>query len=100
MSKAIGDILKSESKFNEVARVAFDSVDTDKSGQIDAEELEKVMTQIALDMGAEPPSKSDVIEVLEHLDSDKSGKISFDEFKVLIRDVLQAMVEDDEEEKK
>ncbi len=100
MSKAIGDILKSETKFNEVARVAFDSVDTDKSGQIDAEELEKVMTQIALDMGAEPPSKSDVIEVLEHLDSDKSGKISFDEFKVLIRDVLQAMVDDDEEEKK
>ncbi len=95
MSKAIKDILMSEKKFTEVARVAFDSVDTDKSGQIDALELEKVMVQIATDMGAEPPTKEDVIEVLEHLDTDKSGKISFEEFKVLIRDVLNAMLEEE-----
>ena len=94
MSKAIKDILSNEKKFTEVAKVAFDSVDTDKSGQIDSAELEKVMIQIANDMGAEPPTKEDVIEVLEHLDTDKSGKISFDEFKVLIKDVLEAMLED------
>ncbi len=46
------------------------------------------MVQIASDMGADPPSKQDVLEVMEHLDSDKSGKIDFEEFKVLIRDVL------------
>jgi Ca2+-binding EF-hand superfamily protein len=74
--------------------VAFESVDTDKSGQIDGNELEKVMVQIALDMGAEPPTKEDVFEVLEHLDADKSGKIDFDEFKVLIRDVLEAMLDE------
>jgi len=95
MSKAIKDILQSEKKFTEVARVAFDSVDTDKSGQIDALELEKVMVQIATDMGAELPTKEDVIEVLAHLDTDKSGKISFEEFKVLIRDVLNAMLEEE-----
>ena len=94
MSKAIKDILSNEKKFAEVARVAFDSVDTDKSGQIDGGELEKVMVQIATDMGADPPTKEDVMEVLEHLDADKSGKISFEEFKVLIRDVLEAMLEE------
>jgi len=94
MSKAIKDILNNEKKLNEVAKVAFDSVDTDKSGQIDGNELEKVMVQIANDMGAEPPTKEDVMEVLEHLDEDKSGKIDFNEFKVLIRDVLEAMLED------
>jgi Ca2+-binding EF-hand superfamily protein len=94
MSKAIKDILNNEKKFNDVARVAFDSVDSDKSGQIDANELEKVMIQIAADMGADPPSKEDVMEVLEHLDADKSGKIDFEEFKVLIKDVLEAMLED------
>jgi hypothetical protein len=31
---------------------------------------------------------------MEHLDSDKSGKIDFEEFKVLIRDVLEAMLEE------
>lgn len=94
MSKAIKDILANEKKFNEVAKVAFDSVDTDKSGQIDGNELEKVMVQIASDMGADPPTKEDVMEVLEHLDEDKSGKIDFSEFKVLIRDVLEAMLDD------
>jgi len=94
LSKAIKDILSNDKKFTEVAKVAFDSVDTDKSGQIDAQELEKVMVQIATDMGADPPTKEDVMEVLEHLDSDKSGKISFEEFKVLIRDVLEAMLEE------
>jgi Ca2+-binding EF-hand superfamily protein len=93
MSQAIKDILNNEKKFNEVAKVAFDSVDTDKSGQIDAEELEKVMSQIASDMGVLPATKEDVIEVLQHLDADNSGKISFDEFKVLIRDVLENMIQ-------
>jgi Ca2+-binding EF-hand superfamily protein len=94
MSKAIKDILANEKKFTEVAKVAFDSVDMDKSGQIDSLELEKVMIQIATDMGADPPTKEDVQEVLEHLDTDKSGKISFEEFKILIRDVLEAMLEE------
>ena len=94
MSKAIKEILSNEKKFTEVAKVAFDSVDTDKSGQIDGSELEKVMVQIASDMGADPPTKEDVMEVLEHLDEDKSGKIDFNEFKVLIRDVLEAMLDD------
>lgn len=95
MAKAIKDILNNEKKFTEVAKVAFDSVDTDRSGQIDGQELEKVMIQIATDMGAEPPSKEDVVEVLEHLDTDKSGKIDFSEFKILIRDVLEAMLDGD-----
>ena len=94
MSKAIEGILSSEKKLTEVAKVAFDSVDTDKSGQIDGNELEKVMVQIASDIGADPPTKEDVMEVLEHLDEDKSGKIDFNEFKVLIRDVLEAMLDE------
>ena len=53
------------------------------------------MQQISSDMGAEPPSKEDVKEVLEHLDTDHSGKIDFNEFSVLIKDVLNAMIEDD-----
>ena len=96
MAKAIKDILASEKKFTEVAKVAFDSVDTDRSGQIDGSELEKVMIQIANDMGADPPTKEDVVEVLEHLDADHSGKIDFNEFKTLIRDVLEAMLEGDQ----
>ena len=91
MSDAIKAILEDEKKLKEVAKVAFDSVDTDKSGQIDQEELSKVMAQISGDLGVDPPSKEEV--VLNHLDTDKSGKIDFNEFLVLIKDVLKAMME-------
>ena len=94
MSDAIKDILNDEKKLKEVAKVAFDSVDTDRSGLIDQEELEKVMAQISQDMGAEPPSKEDV-KVLDHLDTDHSGQIDFEEFSQLIKDVLAAMIEED-----
>ena len=90
MAKTIKYILKNEKKFTEVAKKAFDRVDTDHSGQIDGQELEKLICQIATDMGAELPSKE---EVLQHLDADKSGKIDFSEFKILIRGVLEAMLE-------
>ncbi|KAL4467478.1 hypothetical protein ABPG72_004546 [Tetrahymena utriculariae] len=94
MSKAIKDILNNEHKFNEIAKVAFDSVDTDGTGQINHSELKTVMDQIASDMGAELPTQEDIDEVLQHLDTDGSGTISFQEFKVLIRDVLEAMLEE------
>ena len=95
MSDAIKDILNDDKKLREVAKVAFVSVDTDRSGLIDQEELEKVMAQISQDMGAEPPSKEDVKEVLDHLDTDHSGQIDFEEFSQLIKDVLAAMIEED-----
>ena len=93
MSKALKEILNNEKKFTELAKVAFESVDTDNSGQIDQKELEILMTQISIDMGYDPPSSEDVQEVLEQLDSDKSCKIDFLEFKSLIRDVLISMIE-------
>ena len=90
---AIRDILTNEKKLNDIVKVTFDSVDTDKSGLIDEEELAKVMTQISLDMETEPPTKEDVRKCLEHLDADHSGKIDCREFKILIRDVLGALLD-------
>ena len=90
---SIKDIINDEAKLKEVARVAFESVDTDKSGQIDNSELTKVMEGISADLGVAPPSKEEVDEVLKHLDTDGSGKIEFNEFVVLIKDVLTAMAE-------
>ena len=93
MSKALKDILNNDKKFNDLAKSAFDSVDTDRSGQIDAEELEKVMKMMASDMGYESPSKEEILEVFYNLDTDNSGKIDFLEFKMLIKDVLEVMIE-------
>ena len=58
------------------------------------EEAEERNAEISQDMGAEPPTKDDVKEVMEHLDTDHSGKIDFEEFSQLIKDVLSAMIEE------
>ena len=65
------NILKDENKFDVLSELAFDAVDKDKSGKIDQSELEKIMAQICMEMGAEIPSKEDVQEVLNHLDKDR-----------------------------
>ena len=93
----VKDILNNEKLFTEISRAAFDSVDTDNSGEIDAKELGKIMSQLAKETNTEAPSPDEVKEVLEALDEDRSGKISYEEFKVLIREVLQNMMEEEEE---
>ena len=95
MTEDIKKILKDEEKFKKVVKMTFDIVDTDKSGFIDSNELEKVVNQMAKGMGTGPPSKKDVREVLDHLDADHNGKIDFEEFSELIRDILTAMIEED-----
>ena len=95
MVDSIKDILNDENKLNEITKTSFDIVDIDKSGTIDEFELEKILAQISSDMGADPPTREDVKDVLKYLDTDKSGKIDFEEFKVLIKDVLEVMIPSD-----
>ena len=98
MTESIKDILNNESKLMEVARTAFETVDTDKSGEIDLPELEQVMAQLAHEMGSDLPSKEDVKEVFEYLDADNSGTIDFQEFSRLIKDLIIEIAEMEGEE--
>jgi Ca2+-binding EF-hand superfamily protein len=93
MVNAIREILSNEEQLHEITKLAFDSVDIDHSGSIDEHELERVLSQISSDMGAAPPTKEDIKEVLKYLDTDNSGKIEFKEFEVLIKDVLESMIQ-------
>ena len=84
-------ILRDERKLHEIAKAAFDAVDNDRSGFIDEPELKTVMCSVAGDIGMDQPSESDVREVLRELDTNGDGKISLEEFKVLIKQVLELM---------
>ena len=44
-------------------------------------------------MGAEPPTKEDVKEVMEALDTDRSNSIDEKEFGELIKNILTALIE-------
>ena len=93
MSSYIEHIINDEELLQQISDMAFQSVDTDNSGHIDDKELDKIMAQIANDMGAEPPTKENVKEVLKDLDSDGNGAINPEEFTKLIKNILTALVE-------
>ena len=69
--------------------------DKDNSGLINSEELYNILYTISTDIGANPPSKEDAKEIVVHLDTDRSGTISLDEFKTLIKDILKTMTADE-----
>jgi centrin-1 len=63
-----------EEEVNEI-KEAFDLFDTDKSGEIDAEELKQALKNLGID------AKNQTLQnMLADLDSNNSGSIDFDEF--------------------
>ena len=91
--EVIKGIIEDERKLNILTQIAFKTVDIDGSGCIEQPELEKIMAQICMDMGAEIPSKEDVQEVLDDLDEDGNKTIEVNEFKAFIKDILKGMIE-------
>ena len=91
--EVIKGIIEDERKLNILTQIAFKTVDIGGSGCIEQAELEKIMAQICMDMGAEIPSKEDVQEVLDDLDEDGNKTIEVGEFKAFIKDILKAMIE-------
>ena len=77
-------------------REAFDFVDKDKSGKIEYGELDGALQKLFASVGSnEKADPNEVKQFFDAIDTDHSGKIDFNEFSVLIKDVLNAMIEDD-----
>jgi len=92
MAEQLKKILEDEEKLNEIVKVAFDNVNTDKSGKISKEQLGSMMSQISKDLGHEGPQQKEIDEVFDYLDSKKTNSLDTDDFKVLIKDVLKNMI--------
>ncbi len=94
MAEEYKQILEDEGKVDEIVKVAFANVNTNNSGAIDKGQLEAVMNQIFNDLSKELPTKKEVDEVFDYLDSNKKGFISPEDFKVLIKDILKSLIEE------
>jgi Ca2+-binding EF-hand superfamily protein len=93
MSDEIRAVLNNDVKLSEVAVAVFQVVDTDNSGQIDKEELGKAINQFAEEFGLSPIDDDSINKVFTSLDTDQSGKLSIDEFKVFVRKTLELLLE-------
>ena len=82
---SIKNYMNYESTLEEIARYAFDSVDFNKSSQIETKELPKVIKDISNNLEVLQPSQEEINEVLKRLKIGSSGIINFDEFFVIIK---------------
>ena len=93
MSSYIEQIVNDTPKLNKIIDEAFENVGKKEGQTISEEELEKIIVQITCDMGAEPPTKEDIKEIMEALDQDRNNCIDKTEFGDLIKDILKALIE-------
>jgi len=87
----IKDILNNPTQLDAVARMAFQQVDTDKSGFVSRSELEVLMNKVASDCKIPAPTSAEVDDAMKAIDANGDGQISVDEFKVLITAILSAI---------
>mmetsp|Transcript_28227 Transcript_28227/g.25026 ORF Transcript_28227/g.25026 Transcript_28227/m.25026 type:complete len:95 (+) Transcript_28227:71-355(+) len=84
-------ILNDPDELKRITELAFNQVDTDKSGSIDMQELAALMNKVADQCNIPKPSESDVKEAWNAMDTNKDGKISVEEFGVLVKEILSAL---------
>ena len=94
MAEEYKNILKDEEKVNEICKVAFENINSDKSGAIDKSQLESLMNQVFSDLSNETPTQKEIDEVFDYLDSNKKGSLNFEDLKVLIKDILKSLIEE------
>ena len=63
-------------KVRPVTDLAFTAVDADKSGDLDHQELNDVMREVATEMKVTPPTKDDILAVLEQLDENNDNSVN------------------------
>ena len=80
-----------------ITDMAFDTVDEDGSGDLDHIELSKIMQQVSIEMGVNPPSEDDLKQILKELDDDYDGLVSKSEFLQLVMMVIGKMLESEED---
>ena len=97
MSLSYKDVISDPAKMKRITKAAFETVDTDKSGYLEREELEVVMANVARDIGVDKPTKEEVDEMIIELDDNSDGRISLTEFQVLIEQVLSVMAQAEED---
>lgn len=79
--------LMDEQVFAPLLEQTFKDADVDKSGFIEKDELTEVLKGLHFGLGIPAPTRQDVDKELKRLDTNKDGKISKDEFRVLVKEI-------------
>ena len=82
-------LLTNERLLNQVVKIVFDSIDTDKSGTLELSEMEAFMKKVCDEMKIEGgPNTTELSEIFDSLDTDKSKNIGMEEMTVFLKKIL------------
>ena len=91
LNKKVGELLNNEKEFESTAKNAFFSLDNNKNGLLDFEEVESLLHSFSKQNNLPKPSKKEVESVFISLDTNKDGKINYEEFKQFFKQYLVSL---------
>lgn len=89
----IKQMLDDEGLLHLFTKSSFDEMDMDGSGYIDRAELANLLHKAARDFGERAPTDDEVRGEFAQLDRNHDEKITYDEFTVLMTDMLKRWVD-------
>ena len=76
----------------ELARVAFDSLDVNRTGKITKTQFKQGFVEFITSAGFGKPSDAFIEEYFRKFDADQSGDLDFQEYKNYMKDALDKMI--------
>ena len=98
MSEEVYEFLNNDNKFSKLWDEAFGEVDIDGSGELDRDELIRCLNWLSDSIGIEYPTDEDIYDIYDGLNIEAEGTMTKENFKVLVRELLNAVIEDMENE--
>lgn len=91
LNKKVDELLNNEKEFESTSKNAFFSLDNNKNGLLDFEEVESLLNSFSKQNNLPKPSKKEVESVFISLDVNKDGKINYEEFKQFFKQYLVSL---------
>ena len=96
MSKLIQQILEDETKINSIIKKSFQTFDKHQTGKISVTDVKNILLRIIAEIGVEPPTQKEFDTIFSQIGED--NKISFDNFSILIKEVLVSLIKNENED--
>lgn len=91
LNKTVNELLKDENQFEITVKNAFMSLDNNENKLLDFNEVEGLLISFSKQNNLPKPTKKETQNAFNIIDTNKDGKINFDEFKIFFKKYLLAL---------